>query len=448
MAAVLLSWLQAAAGADQRPSAALAAEQSSMSRANLEKGTAAAPVPPKYQALYSDLSNQLDNYSHAVTAMPTTRRHGSAPLVRGVELLDANANRGTALFGPTVLSNVSRDIAHFKAAGVTGLTLGIKLPYLLSSYSGADAGRYLTFYEAVASMIRSHHMTVDVELSAAFCGTAYSSCSFTFPNAVAGFATLTAQQARIVMSKIHPDYLTLISEDTTDAVLSKDPTLDTVAGSAAFVSQALSQIGPHPGVSVGAGAATWEPPAFNQALLKLPIDYLDLHIYPVGPTEVSNLITDTALAKAAHKPVMADEVWLYKDISPTGNPTGTAVSELNDFSFFAPLDARFATITQQWATKAGAVYDSAFWSWQLFGYATWTPTLDSASYDKLSVVADIDAIEAMVAGQVTLFGQDWTEVVDSRAHVFPLPHHCEGLWASPPYTAGSGCHRAALIWAS
>ena len=142
----------------------------------------------------------------------------------------------------------------------------------------------------------------------------------------------------------------------------------------------------------------------------MPIDYLDLHIYPIGPIEVSNLVTDTRLANAAHKPLMADEVWLYKDISPTGNPTGTAVSDLNNFSFFAPLDARFATITQQWATKAGAVYDSAFWSWQLFGCATRTPTLDRASYDQLSLMTDTDAIEAMVAAQVTSFGQDWTKM--------------------------------------
>lgn len=406
MAAVLLGWVQTG-GADQRPYARLVAVRSS-SKAHLLNGASVAPVPPKYQNLYSDLSNELENYRDAVAAMPTTRRRGSNPLVRGVELLDANANRGTALFGPTVLSSVSRDITHFKAAGVTGLTLGIKLPYLLSSYSGADAARYLAFYESVAAMIRSHHMTVDVELSAAFCGTAYSSCSFTFPNTVAGLATLTAQQARIVISKIHPNFLTLISEDTTDALLTKDPTLDTVAGSAAFVSQALRQIGRHPGVSVGAGAATWEPPAFNQALLQLPIDYLDLHIYPIGPTEVSNLIRDTALANAAHKPVMADEVWLYKEISPTGTPTGTSVSDLNNFSFFAPLDARFASITQQWAAKAGAVYDSAFWSWQLFGYVSWTPVLDVASYGQLSLVADTDAIEAMMAGRITSFDQAWT----------------------------------------
>jgi hypothetical protein len=367
-----------------------------------------APVPPKYQNLYSDLSYQLTNYGNAVAAMPSVGRKGSVPLIRGAELLDANANRGILLFRPAVLKNVSRDIAHLKAAGVTGLTLGIKLPYLLPSYSGADAGRYLAFYKSVAAMIHSHHMTVDVELSAAFCGTAYSSCSYTFPNTVAGLATLTAEQARIVISKIHPNFLTLISEETTDSLLTKDPALDTVAGAAAFVSQALSQIGPHPGVSVGAGAATWEPPAFNRALLKLPIDYLDLHIYPIGSTEVSNLIADTALAKAANKPVMADEVWLYKDIAPTGGPAGTSVSDLNNFSFFAPLDARFASITQQWATKAGAVYDSAFWSWQLFGYSTWTPALDAASYSQLSLVADTDAIEAMTAGKITSFGRAWT----------------------------------------
>jgi len=105
---------------------------------------------------------------------------------------------------------------------------------------------------------------------------------------------------------------------------------------------------------------------------------------------------------------MADEVWLYKDISPTGAPAGTSVSDLNNFSFFAPLDARFAAITQQWATKAGAVYDSAFWSWLLFGYATWTPALDVAGYDQLSLTADTDAIEAMTAGKITSFGRAWT----------------------------------------
>jgi hypothetical protein len=405
IATLLVAWAQTA-GADGRTSNRLTADR--LTTATRSNEASVAPVPPKYKALYSDLSHQLTNYGNAVAAMPSVRRKGSAHLIRGAELLDANANRGSLLFRPAVLANVSRDIAHFKAAGVTGLTLGIKLPYLLTSYSGADAERYIAFYKSVAAMIHSRHMTVDVELSAAFCGTAYSSCSYTFPTTVAGLATLTAEQARLVISQIHPNFLTLISEETTDSLLTKDPALDTVAGATAFVSQALRQIGRHPGVSVGAGAATWEPPAFNRALLKLPIDYLDLHIYPIGPAEVSNLITDTALAKEAHKPVMADEVWLYKDISPTGNPTGTSISDLNNFSFFAPLDARFASITQQWATKAGAVYDSAFWSWQLFGYATWTPSLDAATYSQLSLAADSDAIEAMTAGRITSFGRNWT----------------------------------------
>jgi hypothetical protein len=257
-------------------------------------------------------------------------------------------------------------------------------------------------------MIRAQKMTIDVELSAAFCGTSYDSCTYTFPNTVAGFSSITAQQARIVIKNIHPNYLTLISEDTTDAALTKDPILDTVAGATQFVSKTLQAIGPHPGVAVGAGAATWQPPAFNQALLKLPIDYLDLHIYPIGPAEVTNLVTDSEMAHSAHKALVADEAWLFKTLTPTGDPTSTATYQVDNFSFFSPLEARFASITQEWARKAGASYDSAFWwSWQMFGYAIWTPTLDTASYAQLSSTSDLAAIQAMGAGDVTPAGHAW-----------------------------------------
>ena len=385
----------------------------SSSSAGPKEVTPDAPVPAQYQSLYSGLSAQLDGYQAAVTAMPSLDGSHSAPLVAGVELLEANANRGSALFNPGVLSDVSRDIDHFKAMGITGLTLGIKLPYLLSSYTGADAARYLSFYEDVASMIRAQRMTIDVELSAAFCGTAYDSCSYNFPDTVAGFAAITAQQARIVIQNIHPNYVTLISEDTTDAALTKDPTLDTVTGATQFVSTTLQAIGPHPGVAVGAGAATWQPPAFNQALLKLPIDYLDLHIYPIGPTEVANLVADSEMAHAAHIPLVADEAWLFKTLAPKGEFTSTAVYRLDNFSFFSPVDTRFAAITQEWARKAGVSYDSAFWSFQMFGYVTWTPALDTASYPQLSFTSDLAAIQAMVAGDITPAGHAWVATVDA-----------------------------------
>jgi hypothetical protein len=90
-----------------------------------------APIPAQYKSLYSGLSAQLGGYQAAVAAMPSLDTSGSAPLVAGVELLEANANRGSALLNPGVLSDVSRDIDHFKAMRITGLTLGIKLPYLL-----------------------------------------------------------------------------------------------------------------------------------------------------------------------------------------------------------------------------------------------------------------------------------------------------------------------------
>ena len=129
-------------------------------------------------------------------------------------------------------------------------------------------------------------------------------------------------------------------------------------------------------------------------------------------------MTDSEMARAAHIPLVADEAWLFKTLTPTVDPAGTAVYRLDNFSFFSPLDARFAAITQEWARKAGVSYDSAFWSWQMFGYVTWTPALDTASYPQLSSLSDLAAIQAMVAGEVR-------------------PGHA---WATPPPPCPSPSH--------
>ncbi len=63
-----------------------------------------------------------------------------------------------------------------------------------------------------------------------FCGTIYATCSYTYPSTVAGWAQLTAQQARTVIDQVRPDYLNLISEPNTEANPTGIKELATLAG--------------------------------------------------------------------------------------------------------------------------------------------------------------------------------------------------------------------------
>ncbi len=371
----------------------------------------AAPVPAKYQSLYDQVSADLNEFSSSVAATPKRRgtRAGHTPTA-GVELLAANGNRLTALLQPGTMNLVDASLDRFRALGVRGVTLGIKLPMLLSSFS-PDARRYADFYATVANHIRARKLAVSVELGSLFCGTVYATCTNPFDGSLQTFVADQVAQARIVIKRVHPNYLTLFAEPDTEAELTGIKALDTPAGAAHTVSDILAKIGPRGHTQVGAGSPTWLPPSFAKAIATTRIDYLDTHIYPVGPQEGANATAIASIAAHAHKPVVVDEVWLYKSANPGaggGAATADQVFRQDTFSFWEPLDARFLSTAAIWAQKAGAEYVSAFWSWQLFTYLTWTPALDADSYPQLSAA----------------FGQTVTRAVDTRATT-PLGR----LWA-------------------
>ncbi len=379
-----------------------------------------APVPAKYRALYDAVNGELNAFDHAVTAMrpekPLVRSQG--PPTAGVELLAANGNRLSALLQPGALNLVDLSLDRFRALGVGGVTLGIKLPMLLSSAT-PEADRYLNFYATVANHIRARKMALSVELGALFCGTVYAVCTNPFAGSFTTFVTETVLQARIVIKRLHPDYLTLFSEPDTEAELTGARRLDTPAGAAQAVAEILARIGPRGRTRVGAGAPSWLPTSFARAIAAQRIDYLDTHIYPVGPQEGANAVAIAAIARQAHKPVVADEVWLYKTDNPgaVGGAGGAdQVFRQDMFSFWQPLDARFLATTATWARKARAVYVSAFWSWQFFTYLTWTSALDADSYTQLTSAFAPPLTRALLDRQSTVPGVSWKRDLLRQAH--------------------------------
>jgi hypothetical protein len=225
------------------------------------------------------------------------------------------------------------------------------------------------------------------------------------------FVADTAAQARIVINGLHPDYLTPISEPDTEARLTGVRMLDTPAGAARAVADIVARIGSRGRTRVGAGAGTWLPTSFAQAIGAQRVDYLDTHTYPVGRQDGANAVAVAAIARKKRKPLVADEVWLYKSAA-TGIGTTAGAAELafrqDTFSFWEPLDARFLATTATWARKADAVYVSAFWSWQFFTYLTWTPALDLALYPQLTATFNLAAQRALAGRDTTALGRQWS----------------------------------------
>jgi len=372
--------------------------------------TAPVSVPAAYQASYQRLSGQLDAYQSAVDAMPDFRASdpGAPGLVAGAELLAANGNRQSLLLDPGAVTSVDHELDALRKLGVTGVTVGVKLPLLLPQFE-PEASAYADFYASVAQAVRSRGMFLDVELGGLFCGTVYSTCSFTYPTTVDGWAQLTAQQAGTVIERMHPDVLDLLSEPNTEANLTGIDGLRTASGVVRFVTSTLAAIGPHPGTELGAGAASWFPPTFDQSIAATPVDVLIDHIYPIGPTVAQNLVATAALAHSVHKPLVVDEVGLYKGVPTAGGNVSQSSNEgrVDAYSFWQPLDQRFLAITRLWAQKAGVSFASVFWSDQLFAYVPWSPQLEAAPPGTTFALLNALATHAMASGTVTGAGRTW-----------------------------------------
>ena len=251
--------------------------------------------------------------------------------------------------------------------------------------------------------------TIDVELGGLFCGTVFSTCTYAYPHTVSGWARLTAEQAKIVIARTHPQYLDILSEPNTEAELTSIPALETLNGVVQFVTSTLQQIGRRGTTKIGAGAASWFPVSFDRAIAKTSVDVLIDHIYPLSSNIIQTVRATAALAHQTHKPLVADEVWLYKS-TPSLNGGVTASgseAKLDAFSFFEPLDERFLSITREWSIKADVAFTSPFWSQQLFSYTTWTPQLEAESTTQHRCSFDQEAAAAMANGAFSASGLAW-----------------------------------------
>lgn len=366
--------------------------------------TATAPaIPTEYAALARTVTQGLDAWQSTLNAASPS---GASATVFGAHLLVANANRGPALLNAASLAAVNPMLDRFQQLGIRGVTVTINFPLL--NPDRPDASRYLAYYEAVAQRIRAHGMALSVEQHVEFSGTAFSSVAFDystlpFDQFVAQFRAMT----QLLIDHLHPDRITLLSEPDTFAQLTGYTSGSTPAGAAAWIARAIAGVD-RGSTWLGAGAGSWlrDAPAYDEAFARLPLDYIDLHIYPVNATIAGTLQQIADVARSAGKPLVIDEAWLQK-LGP-GDSGGVhqadAVFRRDAYSFWQPLDRRFLDLVAAYARASGALYVSPFWSTYFWAYLDYGPDTQDLPYAQITAAVNAKANAAVGSGTFTPTG--------------------------------------------
>ena len=241
-----------------------------------------------------------------------------------------------------------------------------------------------------------------------------------------------AQNAAVIAQYVKPDYLSVQTEPDTEATMSGQAQADTVSGSVQMLTQILASVRSvnTTGIQVGAGMGTWQKSftSFVSAFAALPMQYIDLHVYPINGAYLQNLITAANTAHAAGMKVAMSEAWLEKiRDNELATLSESASESRNNWSFWEPLDAQFLTTMTTLANYEQFAFVSPFWVSYFFDY------LDYNAANSSSVPAAVQAsIAAMDQGLFTSPAVAWEKSIlvapDTSAPTVPAkPSTSTGL---------------------
>lgn len=339
------------------------------------------PVPSPYQATYNALEGQLNTFaSIAGSAATSPKADKERPVLSfGLETSNGNAMHPGVLEGKD-LEDSAVIVQRMKELGATGVTIEVSFPLLLPDFP--DSSEYTTFYTDIAQMVHQAKMTLTVEENPLFENIStipvfayYSSLN------LQSYAAADHQMAQVIIDIMHPTYLSVLTEPDTYTALLHQPAIDLNSPEVGvqFVDAVISGLDKD-GTLVGAGTGSWTSPIYDQDLIsKTPIDYVDMHIYPIAKVDLDNMVSDVSEAKAAHKPLLMSECWMYP-LSTNGYPLDSVQAAPDEqsvisYSFWEPLDERFLTDVYEYARTSGFLVVSPNSTLNLFAYQTYTPVL-------------------------------------------------------------------------
>ncbi len=338
-------------------------------------------VPSEYQAIYTLINTQLTTFDSQVRS-----GWNGAPYsyMTSPQLLAASSDQYTNLLTTDYYTlSVEPELVSLQALGAQAVTVHIDMPILYEPFYASSPTLYqqfVSFYQQLVQDVHSRGMKLIVEttVGSALTGNLVSDYeSFYASLNWRQYLAARAGNALNIAQLIQPDYMTVLTEPDSEATNSGQTNAGTLNGSTNLLKWILTTLksGNVTNVSIGAGAGTWlgQYTEYIQNYLLQPIDFLDMHLYPVNNDYLQNAATGAQMAHAAGKQVGMSECWDWKIANDElGVLTYPTIEARNPFGFWAPEDQQFLATLKDLGQADEFTFISPFWSHYFNAYVSYT----------------------------------------------------------------------------
>ncbi|MCC6729813.1 MAG: hypothetical protein IT208_10795 [Chthonomonadales bacterium] len=321
---------------------------------------------------------------------------------------------------------------RLKALGVQAVTVAVPFPILYLPYhesrgNGGAAERYAAFYGRLRDEARARGLKIIAETGAVFPSADYSGPGWRGVAAyyrglsperfVAGYAANAARAAET----LRPAFISVGAEPDTGARIVRQP-LGTPEAFAGLVGAAARAVKARklPATRVGAGVGSWQADwqAYVRRILAEPIDYVDIHVYPINRDFLPRCLEIAAMARAAGRPSAISEAWLLKatdaELAHIDAASDSAVFSRDVYAFWVPLDSRFLRDLVRFARSKRLLFLSPFWSKCFHAYLPWDEATDRLAPGARSAAHLRLVARAIAAGRTTATGRAYRAAITRR----------------------------------
>jgi hypothetical protein len=354
-------------------------------------------VPPQYQRIYARLETVLDRWTKELDQ----RWNGTLynMFIPMASVLFANSNAGFPILRKENRDHTKLFIQRLKELGCRGVQLDIQFPTLDPAYfvfakdkglipkDSPDDKAFLEFYKKVAEDVRSQGLKLSVESQVVFIQKTWSPLPVEpyyaefEKNGEEGFAAYKQRKlamAKLIAAELRPDFFTMEDEPDTAMSLTGIQLLKKRENYLGMVKELVDGVKPlvrnttKIASGIGIWMSDWE--AWLKDLLKLDIDFINLHIYPIEINAynsrddiVPRTLEAADMTHQAGKGIAVGETWLYKTM-PLDTKDPEVIYGRDYYDFWIPLDIEHLRLILKIAHFKKFEYISPFWSSFFFSY--------------------------------------------------------------------------------
>ena len=401
----------------------------------------APPVPSNYEALYTQEQNYLDTFNATLSG---SGGGAAYPTLYTATLTQADANSGPQLIGSGYMTGIQMEVEAMKAMGMQAVVVQVGFPMLYEPFltsQGQTQAAYVTFYQQVAQLVRAQGMKLIVENDTLFSNdvqAGWDTAPFYETLDWDSYQAARAADAVTIEQTMQPDYLVVLEEPDTEADNTGQANVNTSSGAAAELSEILAGLQTYrqSGLKVGAGVGTWlaQYQSFIQSFVTEPMDFIDMHIYPVNFSYLPNALSIASMAQAAGMPVAMSECWINKELdADVGTANSDDVRALNTFSFWGPLDVYFLQTMQALANYTQMAFLAPSNTEYFYAYLTYDSSTDTESDADLISQAESAMATANAAGTYSSTGTSWYAMLVTTPDTTPpsAPTNVTGVSGNP-----------------